>query len=279
MNDMESIDWNAHLGKAQDLLIEYVPSVLIALVTLWIGLRSIRWVMKLLDKVLKGREVEDTLRKFLNSLLGWALKVLLFISIFQMLGVATTSFVAIVGAAGLAIGLALQGTLANFAGGVLILLFKPYKKDDLIEAQGELGVVKEIQIFVTILLSPENKTIIIPNGAMANGNITNYTAEGKIRVDMTVGVSYDADLKKAKEVLTEVVSNNELVLKDPAPTVAVAELADSSVNLVLRPWCDPKHYWDVKFGTLEKSKNALDASGITIPFPQRDVHLFDHTTK
>ena len=274
---MENIDWEALWNKAVELAVEYVPDILLALITLWIGLRLIKWIMKILTKILEKREVDDTLKRFLSSLLGWTLKILLFISVFQMLGVATTSFVAIVGAAGLAIGLALQGTLANFAGGVLILLFKPYKKDDLISAQGEFGVVKEIQIFVTILLSPENKTIIIPNGAMANGNITNYTAEGKIRVDMTIGVAYDADLKQAREVLTKVVESDELVLKDPAPTVAVSELADSSVNLVVRPWCDPIHYWDVHFNTIENAKNALDEAGIGIPFPQRDVHIIDQT--
>ena len=276
---MENFDWNSVWDKAVTLTVEYVPSILLALLTLWIGLRLIKWVMRLLDKILKSRDVDDTLRKFMNSLLGWVLKALLFVSVIQMLGVATTSFVAIIGAAGLAVGLALQGTLANFAGGVLILLFKPYKKDDLISAQGEFGVVKEIQIFVTILLTPENKTVIIPNGAMANGNITNFTAEGKIRVDMTIGVSYEADLKKAKEVLTNVVLKDELVLKDPVPTVAVAELADSSVNLVVRPWCDPAHYWDVHFNTIENAKNALDEAGISIPFPQRDVHIIDQSNK
>jgi len=205
------------------------------------------------------------------------MKIILFISLFQMLGVAPTSFVAILGAAGLAIGLALQGTLANFAGGVLILLFKPYKKGDLINAQGELGTVQEVQIFVTILLSPENRTIIIPNGAMANGNITNYTTAGQIRVDMTIGVAYDSDLKKTKEVLQAVLLGDERVLKDPVPTVGVSELADSSVNMVVRPWCEPALYWDVKFDMLEKCKLALDEADIVIPFPQRDVHLIDHT--
>lgn len=274
---MENIDMDYWLGRITEMAVEYAPKIFLALITLWIGFRLIKWLGRGTEKVMDKRGVDETLQRFLGNLISWILKVLLFVSVFQMLGVATTSFVAIIGAAGLAIGLALQGTLANFAGGVLILLFKPYKKGDLVEAQGELGVVKEIQIFVTVLLTPENKTVIVPNGAMANGNITNYTAEGMIRVDMTVGVAYDADLRKAKEVLTAVLAADDRVMKDPAPTVGVSELADSSVNLVVRPWCDPAVYWDVMFDTLENCKNALDDANIVIPFPQRDVHIIDHT--
>jgi len=200
---------------------------------------------------------------------------MLFISIASMVGIATTSFIAVIGAAGLAIGLALQGTLANFAGGAMILIFKPYKVGELIQAQGHLGVVKEIQIFVTTMLSPESKTIIIPNGAMSNGDVVNFTREGRIRVDLTIGISYDSDIKLARQKLMEVMGSNELVLKDPAPMVAVADLADSSVNLAVRPWCDPAVYWDVYFGTLEAGKAAIEKAGITIPFPQRDVHLIN----
>ena len=213
----------------------------------------------------------------MGSLIGWGLKALLFVSVIQMLGVATTSFVAVLGAAGLAVGLALQGTLANFAGGVLILLFKPYKVGDLIEAQGEFGSVKEIQIFTTVLLTPENKTAIVPNGAMANGNIINYSREGRIRVDLTVGISYDSDIRKAREVLLKVMADQPNVMKDPAPLVAVSNLNDSSVDLAVRPHCAPEHYWDVYFTTLEEGKLALDAAAITIPFPQRDVHIFDRS--
>jgi small conductance mechanosensitive channel len=155
----------------------------------------------------------------------------------------------------------------------MILIFKPYKVGELIEAQGHLGVVKEIQIFVTIMLSPQSKTIIIPNGAMSNGDVVNYTREGRIRVDMTIGIAYDSDIRKAKDVLLAVMKADERVLADPAPLVAVSELADSSINLAVRPWCDPAFYWDVHFDTLENGKAALDKAGITIPFPQRDVHL------
>jgi small conductance mechanosensitive channel len=190
-----------------------------------------------------------------------------------MVGIATTSFVAVLGAAGLAVGLALQGSLANFAGGVLVMVFKPYKVGDLIEAQGHLGVVKEVQIFNTILISPQSKRIIIPNGATSNGSVVNYTIEGQIRVDLSIGVSYSADIDETKAVLMDVLVNNELVLKEPAPFVGVSEMADSSVNFAVRPHCLPEHYWDVFFGVNEAMKKALDKNAIAIPFPQRDVHL------
>lgn len=258
---------------ALDYTIKYSPKILLALVVLLIGLKIISWIGKLMDKGMTKRGTDETLRPFLISLVSWGLKAMLLISVIQMIGVATTSFVAVLGAAGLAVGFALQGTLANFAGGALILVFKPYKVGDLIESQGHLGVVKEIQIFTTVLLNPQNKTIILPNGAVSNGDIMNYTKEGKLRVDLTVGISYDADMKKAKDVLMAVLSADEKVLKDPAPFVGVSELADSSVNLAVRPWASVADYWDVYFGITEKCKNALDENDISIPFPQMDVHM------
>ncbi len=259
--------------KLLDKTLEYGPKVLLALITLWIGLKIIKFVIRLTKKGLERNKVEVSLVSFVSSLLGWGLKILLFISIASMLGIETTSFVAVIGAAGLAVGLALQGTLANFAGGALILLFRPYKVGDLIELQGHLGVVEEIEIFVTKLATPQNKTAIIPNGAASNGNIVNYTAKGLLRVDLVIGVAYEADIKQAKEVLMGVLQKDKRVLKDPAPTVAVSELADSSVNFVVRPWCTPANYWDVYFDTLANCKIALDAAKISIPFPQRDVHI------
>jgi small conductance mechanosensitive channel len=169
--------------------------------------------------------------------------------------------------------------LANFAGGVMVLLFKPYKIVDLIESQGVLGGVKEIQLFNTIMLSPENKTIIMPNGAIMNNHITNYSTEGKIRVDITVGIGYGDDMKKAKQVLVEMLEKDNRILSNPAPTVAVSELGDSSVNLVIRPWCDPAVYWDVYFDTVENAKLALDFAGIEIPYPQTDIHVITDKTK
>jgi small conductance mechanosensitive channel len=212
-------------------------------------------------------DYDKSLQKFLLSLAKWALTIFLIITVISTLGVETTSLAAVIAAAGLAIGLALQGSLSNFAGGVLIIIFKPYKIGDLVEAQGVLGSVKEIEIFTTKLITPQNKLAIVPNGAMANGNIINYTAEGKMRVDTTVGVDYGSDIKKTKEVLLAMLEANPLVLKDPAPSVNVEELADSSVNLAVRPFCKPEDYWDVYFGTIEGTKEALDKAGIEIPYP------------
>ena len=264
----------AHQETLINLAVAYVPRVLLALVTLIVGLWLVGVFTRLLRKALDKRGVDPTLTPFLMSLLGWGLKAVLIISVASMVGVQTTSFIAVLGAAGLAVGLALQGSLANLAGGVLILIFRPYRVGDLIEAQGELGVVKEIQIFTTTLLSPQNRKVIIPNGAMSNGTIKNLTAERTVRVDTTVGVSYGADMKQAKDVLLKMVKQVPKVLEDPAPVVAVSELGDSSVNLVVRPFCDPADYWDVYFATVEGSKQALDAADISIPFPQRDVHMF-----
>lgn len=259
--------------KAYELGIEYAPRLALAILTLLIGLWIISGITKLIKISMERSKVDPTLIPFMSSLVSWILKVLLFISVASMIGIATTSFIAVLGAAGLAIGLALQGSLANFAGGVLVMIFKPYKVGDLIESQGHLGVVKEVQIFNTILIAPQSKQVIIPNGATSNGSIVNYTVEGKIRVDLTVGVSYDADIDKTKAVLMEVLNTHEKVMQDPAPFVGVLEMADSSVNFAVRPHCAPKDYWDVFFSVNEAVKKALDKNAINIPFPQRDVHL------
>ena len=192
-----------------------------------------------------------------------------------MLGIETTSFVAILGAAGLAVGLALQGGLANFAGGVLILIFKPFKVGDFIDAQGHAGVVSEITVFTTVLKTPDNKTIIIPNGALSNGSMVNYSTEEKRRVDMVFGIGYGDDIAKAKQVLKRIVDEDERVLKDPAPQIVVAELADSSVNFNFRVWCTGSDYWSIYFDMNEKVKLEFDKEGVSIPFPQRDVHLYN----
>jgi len=259
--------------KAYELGLVYAPKLALALLTLLIGLWIISGISKLVKASMVRSKVDPTLIPFMGSMVSWLLKLLLFISVASMVGIATTSFVAVLGAAGLAIGLALQGSLANFAGGVLIMIFKPYKVGDLIESQGHLGVVKEVQIFNTILLSPQSKRIIIPNGATSNGSVVNYTVEGKIRVDLTIGVSYNADIDQTKAVLMEVLTNNDKVMQDPAPFVGVKEMADSSVNFAVRPHCLPEHYWAVYFEVNESLKKALDKNAIAIPFPQRDVHL------
>ena len=256
-----------YLDKSWSFLIEYSPKIITALIILIIGLWLIKVITKYAKKMMLKRGMDETLMKFLSDLLNWTLKALLFVTVVSQLGVATSSFVAILGAAGLAVGLALQGSLANFAGGALIMIFKPFKVGDKIEAQGETGVVKEIQIFVTKVNTADNKLVIIPNGVLSNGNITNYTEEGKMRVDLTFGVSYDSDIKQTKQVLMSAINATEKVLKDPTPTVDVSELADSSVNFAVRPWCHPDDYWDVYFETTENVKNALDAAGIEIPYP------------
>ncbi len=256
-----------YLENFKNIITEYSPSVLAALAMLIIGLIAISFVLKITKRIMKKRGVEDTLQSFLANLLGWTLKILLFVMVISKLGIETTSFAAIIGAAGLAIGLALQGSLANFAGGVLIMIFKPFKIGDLIDAQDIIGVVKEIQIFTTTVLTPDNKTAIIPNGALSNGNIINLTAEGKLRVDLTIGVGYDEDIKTAKKVLLDTLIANPKTLKDPAPTVNVSELADSSINFAVRPWSTTADYWDVYFETLENCKEALDKAGIEIPYP------------
>ena len=246
---------------------DYGPKIIGAIVLYIIGSFVIKKLMGIMGKVMTKNNYDESLQKFLLNLGGWALKIFLIISVIGILGVDTASFAAVIAAAGLAIGLALQGSLANFAGGVLLIIFKPYKIGDLIEAQGVIGVVKEIEIFTTKLTTPENKLAIVPNGAMGNGNIINYTAEGVIRVDTTVGIDYDEDIKTAKNVLLEVLTSNPKVLKDPAPSVNVANLGDSSVDLAVRPFCKPEDYWDVFFATVEGSKLALDEAGISIPYP------------
>ncbi|MEN8115846.1 MAG: mechanosensitive ion channel domain-containing protein [Bacteroidota bacterium] len=262
-----------YLETADDLILAYGLKVVMAIVVLIIGLWIIKRIVKGTDRVMEKRDVNVSLRVFLKSLISIILKIMLIISIAEMVGVETTSFIAVLGAAGLAVGLALQGTLANFAGGVMILLFKPFKVGDVIESQGHLGSVKEIHIFITILLTPENKTVFLPNAAVSSNDIVNYTTQGVIRVDMVFGISYDSDIKTAKDVLQNIIDSHPKVLKDPAPFVGVKELADSSVNLAVRPYTTPGDYWEVYFNVYEAGKLALDKAGVTIPFPQMDVHM------
>lgn len=264
---------NAYTDQAISMIMEYAPKVLLALVVLLIGLWVINRLVNVLGKTMEKRKVDESLQPFLKSLIGIGLKAMLVISVAGIVGIETTSFVAVIGAAGLAVGLALQGTLANFAGGVLILMFKPYKVGDLIEAQGHVGWVEEIQIFVTILRTPDTRTVIVPNGAMSNGDITNNSKLGKMRVNLVIGISYDANIKQAREVLLKVMNDHPLVMKDPAPSVGVLELGDSSVNLAVHPHCKAEDYWTVYFDVYENGKEALDAANITIPFPQLDVHI------
>jgi small conductance mechanosensitive channel len=272
---MDATQIAAVKGQVVSMAAEYAPRLALALLTFFIGWQIIRLLMKGISRGLTSRAVDATLAPFLNSIIGWILRLVLIISVASMVGIQTTSFVAVLGAAGLAVGLALQGSLANFAGGVLILIFRPYKIGDFIVAQGEMGVVKEIQIFTTVLTNPQNRRVIIPNGPLANGNIVNFSAEEYVRVDTTVGIAYDADMRKAREVLLAMVRQIPGVLEEPAPVVQINELGDSSVNLIVRPFCKPSDYWAVHWALIEGTKDCLDKEGISIPFPQRDVHLFN----
>lgn len=263
-----------YIKEAKKLLMsELVQNILMALAILIIGWFVIKLVVRTAKTVMNKSGVDITLQKFLGNLVSWALKILLLITVAAKLGIETTSFAAILASAGLAVGLALQGSLSNFAGGVLIMIFKPFKIGDLIESDGHLGVVKEIEIFTTKLTGLTSREIIMPNGALSNGTIINYTSDGTRRVDLNIGVSYDADIKQTKDVLMNVLNSHPKVLKNPAPTVNVAELADSSVNFAVRPWSNTDDYWDVFFDITENVKLALDKAGIEIPYPHSvEIH-------
>ncbi|MBB6519916.1 mechanosensitive ion channel family protein [Pseudoteredinibacter isoporae] len=251
----------------------WAPQIGLALVVLVVGWWLIGKVVNLTVKAMEKNELDVTLQRFLSSIIGIGLKALLIISVASMVGIATTSFIAVLGAAGLAVGLALQGSLSNFAGGVLLILFKPYKVGDFIETQGHAGVVQSIQIFNTILKTGDNKTIIIPNGPISNGSITNYSTEATRRVDMSFGIGYDDDIDGARAALEEIIAADDRILKDPAHLIVVAELADSSVNFTVRVWVNSADYWGVFFAMQEQVKKTFDAKEISIPYPQQDVHL------
>ena len=258
---------------AIDFIMNYGPKLVGAIIVLIIGLWIIRLLTRGVDRVMVKSNVDDSLRPFMKSLVSTLLKVMLVISIMGMLGIEMTSFIAILGAAGLAVGMALSGTLQNFAGGVMILIFKPFKVGDYIEAQGYAGVVKGIQIFVTILTTPDNKTIIIPNGGLSNGSVINYSTQDTRRVDWTFGVSYGSDIEHVRKVINGLIEADERIMKDPAPLVKVSALADSSVNFAVRGWVDPADYWDVFFAMNENIYTTFNKEGIGIPFPQMDVHV------
>ena len=263
-----------HLNKAIDLAMQYGPRLLLAIIVLLVGLWVIARVVNLMGRGMDRAGTEPTLARFLRSLVSIGLKALLFISVASMIGIETTSFIAILGAAGLAIGLALQGTLANFAGGVLVLLFRPFRVGDYVEAEGVAGTVHSIQIFNTVINTPDNKRIIIPNGAISNGIITNYSTEPTRRVDFVFGIGYGDDIGKAKEIIAAEIARDERVLAEPAPLIVVSNLGESSVDITVRVWVASADYWAVNFALIEHVKLAFDAAGISIPFPQRDVHLY-----
>jgi small conductance mechanosensitive channel len=259
--------------QAQDLVAAWGLKVIAAIAIFIIG----RWIAKAVRngvrRMMQKTDVDPIIIGFVSSITYIALLAFVVIAALGQLGIQTTSFIAILGAAGLAVGLALQGSLANFAAGFLMIIFRPFKVGDFIEGAGVAGVVEAIHIFTTTLKTGDNKIIIIPNAKLSGDNIVNYSTQETRRVDMTVGVAYDADLSVVRDVLNDIISKEERVLKDPAPLVAVAELADSSVNFVVRVWTSTADYWGVKFAMTETIKNRFDAEGIGIPFPQRDIHI------
>jgi len=273
---MENIDVTKYYDLAAELIMTYGPKLLGALAVLIVGLFIIKGLNKSFKNFLENRKIDPSLKPLFSSIVSVMLKTLLVISVMSMLEIEMTSFIAILGAAGLAVGLALSGTLQNFAGGVILLIFKPFKVGDCIDAQGYSGTVKGIQIFNTILTTPDNKTIIIPNGGLSTGSLTNYSTEPLRRVDWTFGIAYGDSTEKAKEVLQKLIDENELILKDPDPFIAVSALADSSVNFVVRVWVKAPDYWTVFFDMNEKVYNTFNEEGLNIPFPQMDVHVHNN---
>ena len=255
--------------------VDVLLQVLAAAAIFFIGRFIANLIANLVHKAMAKAKVDPTLNKFVKNLLYTALLMMVIIAALNKLGVQTGSFIAIIGAAGLAIGLALQGSLSNFAAGVLMIIFKPIRLGDFVEVGGAAGTVKEIGIFNTVLAGIDNVRIIVPNSQVTGGNITNYTVNGTRRVDLVIGVSYEDDIKKAKEVMLGVLKEHPKVLDTPEPFVGVLELADSSVNYAVRPWCKAADYWDVYFDITERVKIELEANGLTIPFPQRDVHMIN----
>ncbi len=268
------INW---FTENQVMLLGYLIKFIVAIAIFIIGKFVAKLVSSATKKILIHKKFDDTVISFVASLVYGLVVIVAFIAAISHLGFNTTSLVAIVGAAGLAIGLALQGSLSNFASGILLISLKPFKAGDFVEIAGTAGVVEEVHVFSTQLRTGDNKTVIIPNGGITNGTITNYSAKATRRVDLIIGVGYNADLKQTKQILNDVVSGHALVLKDPAITIGVSELADSSVNFVVRPWVKTPDYWTVHFDLLETIKIELDKAGIEIPFPQLSVHVNQET--
>jgi small conductance mechanosensitive channel len=270
------MDLSNLIGKVYELLtvwgLRVVAAVAIFILGRWVALG----VAKVIKRVMIKSKVDQTLVSFVRNLSYIALLAFVVIAALNQLGIQTASFIAVLGAAGLAVGLALQGSLGNFAAGVLMIIFKPFKVGDFIEGGGTTGTVEKIEIFTTQLKSPDNKTIIVPNAKMTGDNIVNYTMKGTRRVDFVFGIGYGDDIDKARAIIEGIIANDERVLKEPAPMVVVSELADSSVNFTARAWTTADDYWSFYFDTTEKVKKQFDAEGVSIPFPQRDVHLYEH---
>ena len=265
--------WN----QVSELLSSFGLSLFIALTILIVGRQVIKIVIKVISSALERSNTEDTVRIFVTNLLNTLLMIVVFIAAINQLGIQTTSIIAVLGAAGLAIGLALQGSLSNFAAGILIVIYRPYKVGDYIQADNHLGTVDDIQIFSTVLKTPDNKLVIVPNGSIMNGSIVNFSNQDKRRVDIIASCSYEDDIDKVKSVLADILSQDDRILSEPEPRIAVSELADSSVNLIVRPWVKNSDYINVYYSLLEEIKKRFDQEGISIPYPQSDVHIHNHT--
>ena len=265
--------WN----QLSELLSSFGISLFIALSILIIGRQVVKILIKVISTALERSNTEDTVRIFVTNLLNTLLMIVVFIAAINQLGIQTTSIIAVLGAAGLAIGLALQGSLSNFAAGILIVIYRPYKVGDYIQADNHLGTVDDIQIFSTVLKTPDNKLVIVPNGSIMNGSIVNFSNQDKRRVDIIASCSYEDDIDKVKSVLADILSQDDRILSEPEPRIAVSELADSSVNLIVRPWVKNSDYINVYYSLLEEIKKRFDREGISIPYPQNDVHIHNHT--
>lgn len=270
----ENIDINALL---QTYIIPWGGRIILALAIFYIGRMVVGTVVGLIVKFMRARRMDEVLVRFLSAILRWVLLLFVIIAALSQLGIDTTSMVALLGAAGLAIGLSLQSSLSNLAAGVLLIIFRPFTKGDFVEAGNAMGTIESISIFTTTMTTPDNKEVIIPNGAILSNNITNYSARPTRRVDMVFGVSYGDDIRKAKQLLEAIIAADERVLADPPPRIVVGELADSSVNFLVRPWVNSADYWPVFWDTTEAVKLKFDEAGITIPFPQMDVHMPEKT--
>jgi len=256
-----------------DYIMPWAINIAMAIIIFVVGRMVVNIVISVIRKLMSRAKMDEMLIGFLSSILRWVLLLFVIIAALGQLGVDTTSMVALLGAAGLAIGLSLQSSLQNLAAGVMLIVFRPFAKGNFVEVAGTMGVVEHVGIFTTTMTTPDNKEIIVPNGSIYGGNIINYSARDTRRVDMVFGISYGDDILKAKQLLTEIVNADERILKDPAPVVALGELGESSVNFLVRPWAATADYWAVKWDTNEKVKQSFDANGISIPFPQMDIHI------
>lgn len=260
--------------KLIDLMMAYGPKMVGAILVLIIGFKLTKIMIKMLDSSLNKSSLDVSLHSFIKSIVAFALKIVVLITAATTLGIPMTTFIAVISAAGLAIGLALKDSLSNFAGGVLILTFRPFNVGDFIEAQGYMGTVKEIRLLYTYLATVDNRRVVIPNGELANGKIVNYSVEETRRIDLIFGVSYQDDIIKVKALLNQMIMQHPLIMKEPEPLVRITEHAESSINFIIKVWCKKEDYWDIYYDLHEQVKTMFDREGITIPFPQRDIHMY-----